>query len=274
MNYQTYKPDKDLESIVKFYWTLEVPFDPKNQKQKIVPDGCIEMTFNFGDKIRRYTSENDFILHPNTMVMGQRTKSFDILPTGNVDTFAICFYPIGFANFVKMPLDNLVDQEIPISELFGQLETNELEHKMIQAVDTQHRINIIETFLLKMLSEKNTISTIVKSTVDVLLKTNGTAAINVILKDDVSKRRQLERHFRKQIGISPKQLGKAIRLQATLNLLLNKKSNTLTDIAYESEYFDQNHFIKDFKDLVGVTPKEFLDNENMALTALFYKEIL
>jgi len=78
MNYQTYRPHYDLESIVKFYWTLEVPFDSKNQKQKIVPDGCIEMTFNFGDKIKRYTSENDFILHPNAMVMGQRTKSYYI----------------------------------------------------------------------------------------------------------------------------------------------------------------------------------------------------
>jgi hypothetical protein len=229
------------------------------------------MTFNFGDTIKRYTSGTDFILHPNAMIMGQRTKSFDILPTGNVDTFAICFYPIGFANFVKIPLDNFVDREIPISELFGHAVANEIEQQMFQAVDTQHRINSIESFLLNRLSQKNTISTIVKSTVDALLITNGTAPIHVILKDDVSKRRQLERHFRKQIGISPKQLGKAIRLQATLNLLLNKKSNTLTDIAYESEYFDQNHFIKDFKDLVGVTPKEFLDNENMALSALFYK---
>lgn len=271
MNYQTYKPHKDLESIVKFYWTLEVPFDPKNQKQKIVPDGCIEMTFNFGDKIKRYTSETDFIFHSNAMVMGQRTKSYYILPIGDVDTFAICFYPIGFINFVKTPLENLVDKETPISELFGQEEAKDLEQQMIQAIDIQQRITIIESFLLKILNEKNTISNIVKSTVDALLKTNGTTPINVILKDDVSKRRQLERHFRKQIGISPKQLGKAIRLQATLNLLLNKKSETLTDIAYESDYFDQNHFIKDFKDLVGVTPKEFLDNEHMALSALFYK---
>jgi hypothetical protein len=245
MNYQTYQPNKDLESIVKYYWTLEVPFDPKNQKQKIVPDGCIEMTFNFGDKIKRYTSKTDFILNPNAMVMGQRTKSFDILPTGNVDTFAICFYPIGFANLVKMSLEKLVDKETPI--------------------------DIIEAFFLKMLIEKNTISNIVKSTVDVLLKTNGTTHINVLLKEDITKRRQLERHFKKQIGISPKQLSKAIRLQATLNLLLNKKTETLTDIAYESEYFDQNHFIKDFKDLVGVTPKDFLYNENMALSSLFYK---
>lgn len=271
MNYQTYKPNKDIESIVKFYWTLKVPFDPKNQKQKIIPDGCVEMTFNFGDKIRKYTSENDFILHPNTMVMGQRTKSFDIWPTGNVDTFAICFYPIGFANFVKMPLENLVDKETPISELFGQVAVYELEQQMIKAINTQQRIEIIEIFLLKILNETNTISNIVKSTVDALLKTNGTKPINVLLKDDISKRRQLERHFKKQIGISPKQLGKAIRLQTTLNLLLNNKSQTLTDIAYESDYFDQNHFIKDFKDLVGVTPKEFLGSENMALSFLFYK---
>ncbi len=270
MNYQTYKPHKDLESIVKFYWTLEVPFDPKNQKQKIVPDGCIEMTFNFGDKIKRFTSGTDFILHPNSMVMGQRTKSFDILPIGNVDTFAICFYPVGFANFVTMPLENLVDKETPISELFGQVEAQVLEQQMTQAADTRQRIDIIEAFFLKMLVGKNTISNIVKSTVDVLLKTNGTTPINDILIDDISKRRQLERHFRKQIGISPKQLSKAIRLQATLNLLLNKKSKTLTEIAYESEYFDQNHFIKDFKELVGVTPKEYIGNEHMALSALFY----
>jgi YesN/AraC family two-component response regulator len=172
---------------------------------------------------------------------------------------------------VHTPLENLVDKETPIAELFGQAEAYELEQQMDQAFDTQQRIGIIETFLLKKLNEKNTISNIVKSTVDALLKTNGTTHINFILKNDISKRRQLERHFKKQIGISPKQLGKAIRLQTTLNLLLNKKSETLTDIAYECEYFDQNHFIKDFKDLVGVTPKEFLDNEHMALSALFYK---
>lgn len=271
MNYQTFKPHKDLVSIVKFYWTLEVPFDPKNKKQKIIPDGCIEMTFNFGEKIKRYTSENNFILQPNIMLMGQRTKSYYILPTGNVDTFAICFYPLGFRNIINTTLENLVDKQISIAELFGEAQANKLEQQMIQAIDTQERIKIIETFLLKKLDLKNTINNIVKSTVDILLKTNGTAPINIILEDDISKRRQLERSFKKQIGISPKQLAKAIRLQTAMQLLLNKESQTLTNIAYESEYFDQSHFIKDFKEFVGVTPKKFLNNENMALCTLFYK---
>ena len=117
MNYQTYKPHRDLESLVKFYWTLEIPFDPKNAKQMVVPDGCIEMTFNLGDKIKRFISETDFILNPNAMVMGQRTKSYYILPVGNVDTIAICFYPYGFANFVNTPLEKLVDKETKCLQL-------------------------------------------------------------------------------------------------------------------------------------------------------------
>jgi AraC-like DNA-binding protein len=271
MNYQTYQPHPDLASLVKFYWTLEVPFDPQNKKQKIVPDGCIEMTFNFGDKIRRYISEDEFVLHPNAMVMGQRTKSYDILPEGKVETIAICFYPHGFANFVNTPLERLVDKETPIAELLGQAQACELEQQILQAIGTGQRIAVVEAFLFKKLHESATISSIVKSTVDTLLKTNGSTSINALVKADTAKRRKLERHFKNQIGISPKQLSKVIRLQAALQMLLQKEDATLTDIAYESEYFDQNHFIKDFKEFVGVTPKEFLGNENMALSALFYR---
>ena len=270
MNYQTFQPHSDLSALVKFYWTLEVPFDPNNQKQKIIPDGCIEMTFNLKDKIKRYVSEDDYIVNPNSMVMGQRTKSYFIEPLGDVDSFAICFYPYGFANFVCTPLENLVDIETPIESLFGEIPAKELEQKILQATNTQKRIEIIETFLLNKLNENKTIENLVKTTVDTLLVTNGSTSINQILKDDLSKRRQLERNFKKQIGISPKQLGKVLRLQTALKMILNDKGS-LTNIAYESEYFDQAHFIKDFKEFTGTSPKEFLGNENMTLSTLFYK---
>ncbi|WP_394751361.1 DUF6597 domain-containing transcriptional factor [Spongiimicrobium salis] len=270
MKYQTFQPQPDLSALVKFYWTLEVPFDPNNQKQKIIPDGCVEMTFNFKDKIKRYISEKDYIIHPNAMVMGQRTKSYFIEPVGDVDSFAICFYPYGFANFVATSLENLVDVETPIESLFGEIPAKELEQKIVQATSTQKRIEIIETFLLEKLNQHETIENLVKTTVDSLLTTNGSSSIHTILKDDLSKRRQLERNFKKQIGISPKQLGKVLRLQTALKMILHDKES-LTNIAYESEYFDQAHFIKDFKEFIGTTPKEFLGNEHMALSTLFYK---
>lgn len=270
MNYQTFPPHPNLSALVKFYWTLEVPFDPNNEKQKIIPDGCIEMTFNLEDKIKRYISENEYVINPNAMIMGQRTKSYCIEPVGNVDSFAICFYPHGFATIAGKPLDNLVDIETPITSLFGKKQGELLEQKIVEAASTQERIAIIEIFLLDKLNENATIENLVKTTVDSLLTTNGSRSINEILKNDLSKRRQLERNFKKQIGISPKQLGKVLRLQTALKMLLNDKES-LTNIAYESEYFDQAHFIKDFKELVGTTPKDFLGNENMVLSALFYK---
>ena len=53
-------------------------------------------------------------------------------------------------------------------------------------------------------------------------------------------------------------------------MLLNEKGDNLTNIAYESEYYDQAHFIKDFKEFTGTNPKRFLDNKEMALSSLFY----
>ncbi len=271
MDYQTFQPRSNLESLISCYWTLEVPKQSEPQKQRIVPDGCIEMAFILGDDIKRYTSENDFILQPRAMVLGQTIQPFYIEPTGFVKTFAIRFYPYGFANFVSEPINNLVNKETPVSKLFEKQSADDLEQKIIKAENTEQRISIIEKFLLDRLNDEKTIDAIVKNTVDSLLSTNGSASINSILKDDLSKRRQLERNFKKQIGVSPKQLGKVIRLQTALKMMLDTKSESLTEIAYGSEYFDQAHFIKDFREFTGINPKDFLIHQNLTLSALFYK---
>lgn len=271
MNYQTYQPNADLEALISCYWTLEVPAETSAQKQRIIPDGCIEMAFILGDDIKRYTTDQDFILQPRAMVLGQTIEPFFIEPTGYVNTFAVRFYPYGFANFVSIPIQDLANKETPIAVLFGEKNATILEQKIIQATNSKQRIAIIEHFLLEKLKDKSTIDIIVKQTVDALLSSNGNESITTILKADQSKRRQLERNFKKQIGVSPKQLGKLIRLQTALKMLLNEDAQSLTNIAYESAYFDQSHFIKDFKEFTGINPKAFLGNENMALSALFYK---
>ncbi|MBX9450176.1 MAG: helix-turn-helix domain-containing protein [Taibaiella sp.] len=271
MNYQTFQPGNDLNPLVKCHWTLEVPAEFKSEKQKIVPDGCMELIFILGDDIKRYTSETDYIIQPRSIVVGQLTEPFTIQPVGYVHCFGTRFYPYGMANFIPTPLKNLENKETPIAALFGQATADALTQKIIHAGSTAQRIELIEAFLQHKLNEKTTIDHIVKSTVDALLETSGSTPIKTILKDDLSKRRQLERKFLKQIGMSPKQLGKVVRLQTALKLLLDQKTGTFTEIAYESEYYDQNHFIKDFKEFTGTTPKEFLADEQMLLSSLFYK---
>jgi len=271
VDYQTFQPHRDLDSVVKCYWTLEVDAAKNQTRQRIIPDGCIEMAFILGDDIKRYTSGEEFILQPRAMVLGQTIEPFYVEPTGYVNSFAVRFYPYGFANFVTTPIQSLANTETPIDLLFGEQPAKELEDKIIRAGSTKERIETLEDFLLKKLRSEATIENIVKSTIDEILSTNGSTAIKTILKENLAKRRQLERKFSKQVGISPKQLGKVIRLQTALKMLINQDAESLTKIAYDSEYYDQAHFIKDFKEFTGTTPGSFLSDDEMALSSLFYK---
>lgn len=272
MDYQTFPPHTDLASLVKCFWTLEVPTQKEFQKQIILPDGCIDMIFTLGEDVRRYTSETDFLIQPREMILGQITQPFYIQPTGYVNTFAVRFYPYGFIHFVSTSINQLANKETPLDAIFGHEIAKTLKTDIHNQGDTKQRIAIVENFLLARLKDKTTIDQIVKSTIDTLLSTHGSSKISSIFTNDSSRRRQLERKFAIQIGISPKQLGKVIRLQTALKLLLNQKTDSLTQIAYESEYYDQAHFIKDFKEFTGTTPGEFLGDDTMTLSSVLYKQ--
>ncbi len=272
MNYQTYQAHPDLTALIKCYWTLEVPAEAEAPKQRIISDGCLEMAFVLGDDINRYTSDNTYILQPRAMVIGQITEPFFIQPTGYVNTFAIRFYPYGFANFINKPIKELSNTETPITYLFDNNVASLLEQRIMEAKDTKERIIIIEDFLLTELNRKSTLDKIVQTTVEALVTTNGSISINHIIKSDIANRRQLERKFASQVGLSPKQLAKVIRLQAALKMLLNEKSEKLSSIAYESEYYDQAHFIRDFKEFTGISPTAFLEDKSMLLSSLIYKK--
>jgi hypothetical protein len=272
MDYQTFipDPDSDFESFIKCYWTLNVPKDPAPEKQRILPDGCIELIFTLGDDIRRYTSEKRFIIQPRAMVLGQISEPFFIEPAGFVDTFAARFYPSGFAPFTQIPIKDFANKETPISCVFGEAIANDLENAIVNAASTRERIQIVEQFLSAQMRNADVIDSTLKSTIDTILLTKGRVGVNEILKDELPRRRQLERKFSQRVGISPKQLGRIIRLQETLKMLLNQPAGNLTEIAYENQYFDQSHFIKDFKEFTGVSPKEFYKDTTLALSSVIY----
>jgi AraC-like DNA-binding protein len=154
---------------------------------------------------------------------------------------------------------------VPLEKLFGK-DGQEIEHKILQADTTAERIQRIEAFLFDRLTNTETIDYLVKSTVDTILTANGQLSVDSLSRQNNINRRQLVRKFSLAIGLSPKQLSKTIRLQAALKTMLNQKITNLTHLAHESEYYDQAHFIKDFKEFTGLTPKEFYgDHLKMSL---------
>ncbi len=158
---------------------------------------------------------------------------------------------------------------VPLKNLFGE-DGQEIEQKILNANTPLERINLIETFLFYRLTDMETVDHIVKSTVETILTANGQLSINELSKQNNINRRQLVRKFSSTIGLSPKQLSKTIRLQATLKTLLTKNITSLTDLAYENKYYDQAHFIKEFKAFTGLTPKEFY-GDHLKMSLIFDK---
>ncbi|AZA76648.1 AraC family transcriptional regulator [Chryseobacterium sp. G0186] len=268
MDYQTFQPHPDLESLIKCYWTLNSPREDVPQSQTIVPDGCMEMIFHHGDLYKQYI-DGEAIVQPRNCVFGQLTQPLQIEPTGVTGIFSVRFHHNGFIPFATIPINNMDDKAIPLEELFGTAGT-ELGQKVFLSKTTIEKIELVENFLRERLNPE-TIDRIVQSTVDILLHYNGQISVNELSKQSNINRRQLERRFSSTIGLSPKQLSKTIRLQSVLKHLLNNEYTSLTALAYDAEYYDQAHFIKDFKEFTGLTPKEFY-GDNLQISYLLYRK--
>lgn len=265
MNYQIFEPNNDLAALVKCYWTLESPKEKTPEKNTIVPDGSMKMIFHYGDVYKHYTKDGNSVTLPRCFVIGQLTQPFEVEPTGETGIFFVRFHPNGFFPFATIPIREMENTAVPLELLFGK-DGLEIERKILNANSTSERINLIETFLFNRLTDMETVDHIVKSTIETILTANGQLSVDELSRQNNTNRRQLVRKFSSAIGLSPKQLSKTIRLQATLKTLLTKKNTSLTSLAYENEYYDQAHFIKDFKEFTGLTPKEFYgDHLKMSL---------
>ncbi|WP_027384011.1 helix-turn-helix transcriptional regulator [Epilithonimonas caeni] len=268
MNYQTFEPDQDLAAFIKCYWTLESPKEEMPEKQTIVPDGCMEMIFNYGDLYKQYLDNGNSIIQPRCFVIGQLTRPLEIEPTGEIGIFSVRFHPEGFLPFTTTPIKEMENTAVSLEKLFGK-DGQEIGQQILNANSTAERIKLIEIFLLDRLTDLETVDRIVKSTVETIITANGQLPVDELSTLTQINRRQLLRKFSSAIGLSPKKLSMTIRLQTALKMLMNDQFSNLSELAYENEYYDQAHFIKEFKEFTGSTPKEFYGT-HLKMSSLFY----
>ncbi len=268
MNYQTFEPNQDLAAFIKYYWTLESPEEEMPEKQTIVPDGCMEMIFHYGSLYKQYLENGNRIIQPRCFVIGQLTRPLEIEPTGDTGIFSIRFHPEGFLPFTGNSIKEMENTAVPLEMLFGK-DGREIGQQILNADSTSERIKLIEIFLLNRLTDIKTIDRIVKSTVSTIITANGQLPVEELSRLSKVNRRQLVRKFSAAIGLSPKQVSRTIRLQAALKMLLNDQYSSLADLAYENQYYDQAHFIREFKEFTGSTPKEFYGS-HLTMSSLFY----
>ena len=258
MKYSIYKPNNCLSDFVKYYWQLEVNSNSQTvHTERVIPSGELQMIFHYRTPFREVNKHNQNLIQPQCLICGQQTEYKDITTSpGSVGMLAVVFYPYALRAFFPNPVSEFTNQSISLNNFF-QAETKELQEHIIEANSVYSRILLIENFLLNTLSIPSSFS-IVREAVNIITKVNGQLAVSKTAgKLNISKR-QLERIFLANVGISPKKFGRIVRFNNSIKLF--KKVEPLTILAYEAGYFDQSHLVHDFREFSGLSPKEFFSH--------------
>ena len=261
MIHRVIKPSEILKPYINYYYVLEVKnFAKFPSKQRAYPYGCIVLVFHYEHPFL-FQKRNELAeIEPQTVICGQQTSYYDLSPAGKVGMIFVVFHPYGAGMFFKLPMTEIANQNLAFENIVNK-EAREIEDKIVNAISIRERITIIEDYLINKLSQNIQDTSQILAAFNKIIYNNGQTSVKVLADTACLSIKQFERKFSSLIGLKPKQFLRIYRFQKVLNILNKKTFNNLTSLAYENGYYDQAHFIHDFKTFTGLTPKEFFKNQ-------------
>ncbi|HCR90852.1 MAG TPA: hypothetical protein DIW50_10430 [Prolixibacteraceae bacterium] len=182
----------------------------------------------------------------------------DAAAEGESGVIAVVFHSYGACNFFRFPLCELQNQSIHLADVFSG-EIKLVEEQVCECRDLNSRIAVIERFLIKKLSPvKEHDFLLIKRGTELIRQSRGQVQARKLAGELLVTPKNLERKFASLVGQSPKQFSRVIRFWEVMTGLTLKQSHYLTEYAYNNGYFDQSHFIREFKSYSGYTPGEYV----------------
>lgn len=241
VNYTEFLPQTALQSFVYCYWQLKTnspltaPFH-----YRVVADGCIDVFFELTD-----TSEN--------FVMGFCKKFTEFPLDKTFNYFGIRFLPTMFPQLFKVNALTLSNRFEHLQNVVPGLSDFIATH--LHADQTPDQIKaLLDQYLLTIVSRQHFDNdSRLYNAIDIILRKSGVVNIETDIDTGISQR-QLRRLFEYYIGDTPKTFSKVVRFQNILRAKPSTQSLRQNKLFFDVGYYDQAHFIKEFRHFYGVTP--------------------
>ncbi len=215
----------------------------------LIPDssGCIIYTYE----------NNDF----SSSLWGATTKT--VIVKNDVNSkkirFFIEFMPGGLHAITGINQLELCDIQAQVGEVDKYLSTS-LVHAMEISNNIDDMISMVNLIFLKAIEKNNRQHTVIDSTLNRIKDIDGRLTIKELSANEYISERHLNRLFNEYIGINAKMFLRLVRVNHSINLFKKINYKSCLNIAQTLDYFDQAHFIHDFKQICGVSPNSFLKN--------------
>lgn len=250
MHIENHLPCNELKPFIKTFTIIE---SESGMVNKILPEASLVMAFRFNGSIH-YTQQCETAILPHAVISGIRKSPRIMDYAKNTSVLLIKFTTGGATAFFREPLHEMFEASIPLDDLLPKTELMLVEEQLAEAPDHTTRISIAERFLLSKLRPASP-DILINYAIEKITSSHGTIRIRELLGDLPISRDPFEKKFRRLVGTSPKQYATLIRMRHVIDSYTSLSS--LTDTAHTAGYFDQAHFIKDFKAFTGETPLAF-----------------
>ena len=161
------------------------------------------------------------------------------------------FTPTGAAAFFRVPLVELFGTTAALDALVSRAEVERLGDQVASGHDRAARVAVLEAFLAGRLLP-DPLDPVAAAAVRAIGAAHGAVRIASLAGALGISQDPLEKRFRRAVGASPKQLASLVRVRHAI--AIGQRGESWSRVALEAGYFDQSHFIRDFKWVVGRPP--------------------
>jgi AraC-like DNA-binding protein len=242
MTYFQFNPHYALAKYIDAYWTAR-GVGKESTIEKILPDGCVDIIFNLGEDCN--TDDNSLTMrNGKSYLVGTMTHFKKTVMTGETHLFGVRFKPAAFSTFYKFDaLHEVTDQTVTLDKGLAP---------DIQKVIINSTSYLDQFFLDKLSKPKHNLLQVI----DNIQEHKGQIDLQSLALSHFTTVRQLERGFKKHIGISPKAFINLVRYQFALSTIRKAPRQSLLDVAFECGYYDHSHLTNELKRYTGMAPSQ------------------
>jgi AraC-like DNA-binding protein len=253
-------PGNKLKPFIKCLYFYQ-PDSAVDYHDIVFPSGNMEVIFNLGSGNWQAKKGASYYTTPLIEFWGQITRPLAIKSIGRNTMFGIRFYPHTAAYFFNEKLSEFNNEVVDAADIFGP-SLNQLHERLLEAPGMETRVRLAEDYFadrLHLSEKRHHKLKLVGGFINNLVNEGGTSRISDISARNRISSRYLNMLITEYTGLQPKLLTKINRFQHSL-ALVNSSAQNFTSIACEAGYFDQSHFIREFKSFTGTTPNTFAAN--------------
>lgn len=198
----------------------------------------------------------------------------DLLDCGQHVNFMVVFEPTGFYRLFHVSPWEIRNYAHDCSNVLGA-EIAVLHARLCQARDVAGRVRLVEEVLLRRVDQALPRSSM-QHAADLLISSRGRSSLSEMATSLGLSDSSWRRHFTTQIGVAPKRYQRMLRFHHAVALKRDVPGISWTDVCQEAGYYDQSHFIAEFREMGGAAPSKFmaeLADMPVPISRAFYRPV-